>query len=352
MNDPLNRSVIKPTLPTVLLLGLIWLSYVILHDSFSIIVWALIMAYIMWPTYEWLKVKLQHRATLSAAVMTAVIALTILLAFFWLVNVLQNEVKTVYQALAVNYSQIPTTLPENIKQIPWLGQYLQHYLDQFNNDQVGEKAKLIAWARQWLGEFGSFLGGIGKNILHFGIILVTLFFFFRDGQSALNQVRQGLGAFLGDNQKIYLQTAGDTTRAVVYGLVLAALGQGLIAGIGYAVAGVNAPVLLGVITALFALVPMGATLVWMPVGLGLIIAGEYWHGIALLLWGVVAISTVDNVIRPLVISGTGKIPFLVVLFGVFGGLSAFGAVGLFLGPVILSVLLAVWKAWLAQQQTL
>jgi P-type Ca2+ transporter type 2C len=111
-------------------------------------------------------------------------------------------------------------------------------------------------------------------------------------------------------------------------------------------------VLLGVVTALFALVPMGATLVWIPVSLGLLLAGDYWHGIGLFVWGVIAISTIDNVIRPLVISGAGRIPFLVVLFGVFGGLSAFGAVGLFTGPVILSVLLAVWKTWLAQKTSL
>jgi Ca2+-transporting ATPase len=95
---------------------------------------------------------------------------------------------------------------------------------------------------------------------------------------------------------------------------------------------------------------MGATLVWLPISVGLILAGEFWHGVGLLLWGVFAISTVDNVIRPLVISGAGRIPFLVVLFGVFGGLSAFGAIGLFLGPIILSVLLAVWRAWLKERK--
>ncbi len=97
------------------------------------------------------------------------------------------------------------------------------------------------------------------------------------------------------------------------------------------------------------MVPMGATLIWLPVCFGLIAAGQYWHGFGLILWGVFVVSTVDNIIRPLVISGAGRIPFLVVLFGVFGGLQAFGFVGIFLGPIILSVLLAVWQAWLKQQ---
>ena len=82
----------------------------------------------------------------------------------------------------------------------------------------------------------------------------------------------------------------------------------------------------------------------------LILTDQLWPGIGLLLWGFLVVSTVDNVIRPLVISGASRVPFLVVLFGVLGGLSAFGAVGLFLGPVILAVLLSVWQAWLKLQQ--
>jgi P-type Ca2+ transporter type 2C len=112
---------------------------------------------------------------------------------------------------------------------------------------------------------------------------------------------------------------------------------------------VQAPVLLGAITALFALVPMGPVLVWLPVGFGLIATGSTWQGVGLLLWGVFVISTIDNVIRPLVISGAGRVPLLVAVFGFFGGLMAFGFIGLFIGPIILSVLLAVWRAWLAQQ---
>lgn len=351
MNDsPQYRPAIKLIAPIFLLFGLMWLGYEVLHGFLPVIAWALIAAYIMWPAYEWLQLKLHHQDTLSASVMTGAVTFILLLAFYWLVNVLQQEVTAIYQILTVNFTHFPKELPDGLKQIPWLGQYLQQYLDQLNNNEAGEKAKLVAWAKQGLGELGRIIGNIGKHIIQLALIVVALFFFFRDGQCALHQLRQGLSIFIGDDYKIYLQTAGNTTQAVVYGLVLAAFGQGLIAGIGYAIASVDAPVLLGVITALFALVPMAATLVWVPVGFGLILIGDYWQGIGLLLWGVLAISTVDNIIRPLVISGAGHIPFLVVLFGVFGGLSAFGAIGLFIGPVILSVLLTVWRTWLSQQQ--
>lgn len=348
MNKFLHDFPLKYAVPGILIACLVWLGYAVLRNFLPIITWAFIIAYVMWPPYQWLKAKLNHNATLSAAVMTGVISTVITLAIYWLVSVLQVEVKVIYQILLTNFAHPPKQLPDSISQIPWLGHYLQQYLDQLNADEAGVKTQLVDWAKQWLGELGNFLRGVGRYIMRLGFILVTLFFCFRDGQQVIKQLRQGLGYFLGEYQNIYLQAAGDTARAVVYGLVLAALGQGLMAGIGYSVAGVNAPALLGAITALLAMVPMGATLVWLPVSFGLILSSQVWHGIGLLVWGVFAISTVDNVIRPLVISGAGRIPFLVVLFGVFGGLTAFGAVGLFLGPIILSVLLAVWQAWLRQ----
>jgi Ca2+-transporting ATPase len=350
MNEFLRSSPIKYVIPGVLLGGLVWLGYAVLREFFTIITWALIVAFVMWSPYQWLKARLQHRETLSAAVMTGIISVMISIAAFWLGALLHGEVADVYQGLLTFFNHPPKQLPDNISQIPWLGQYLQHHLDQLNADGAGVKGQLLDWAKQWLGDFGRLLGGVGRNIVTLGLVLVTMFFCFRDGHLAIKQLCLGFGYFLGDYQAIYLQAAGDTARAVVYGLVLAALGQGLMAGIGYSVAGVNAPLLLGMITAFLAIVPFGATLVWLPVSFGLILSGELWHGIGLLLWGVFAISTVDNLIRPLVISGAGHIPFLVVLFGVFGGLTAFGAVGLFLGPIILSVLLAVWRAWLQLQQ--
>jgi P-type Ca2+ transporter type 2C len=348
MNEFLRNSPYKYVVPTALLVCLVWLGYTVLRDFLLIITWALIIAYMMWPSYQWLKAKLDNRATLSAAIMTGLISALVILTVYWLVTLLQGEVKAVYHTLLTNFTHPPRHLPDNISQIPWLGSYLQQYLDQLNADEAGVKAHILDWAKQWLGELAHFLGGIGRNIMELGFVLVTLFFCFRDGHQAIEQLRLGFSYFLGKYQGIYLQAAGDTAQAVVYGLVLAALGQGLMAGIGYSVAGVNAPALLGAITALLAMVPMGATLVWLPVSFGLILSGELWHGIGLLFWGVFAISTIDNVIRPLVISGAGRIPFLVVLFGVFGGLSTFGVVGLFLGPIILSVFLVVWQAWLRQ----
>jgi Ca2+-transporting ATPase len=187
--------------------------------------------------------------------------------------------------------------------------------------------------------------------MKFGFVLVTVFFCYRDGEFFVAQLRLGLTYFLGEAQQIYLQTIGDTTRAVLYGLVFAAMGQGVMAGIGYAMAGVKAPVLLGALTTVMGLIPMGANLVWLPICLMLIFTDQLWAGVGLLVWGVLVISRIDDVIRLLIISGANRIPFLIALFGIFGGLSAFGLVGVFIGPVVLRLLLVVWQVW-AQQKDL
>lgn len=350
MNDLLAKTPMRFLIPGILLTGLLVLGFMVLREFLLALTWAIIIAYVMWPLYRRLRNQLDGKATLSAAVMTAIIAAVISLTVFWFAAMLQDEIKIAYQTLVDNLAQGPFRLPDFISRIPWLGNYLQHWIDRLNSDQAGVTAQFVNWAKQWLGQFAQFLGGIGHYVIRLGVILVTVFFCFQDGDEVIRQLRLGLIHFLGKYQNVYLQAAGDTTRAVVYGLVIAALGQGIVAGFGYAVAGVKAPVLFGAITALLALIPMGATLVWLPISIMLILTGQIWPGVGLLLWGFLAISTVDNVIRPIIISGAGKVPFLVVMFGVLGGLSTFGAVGLFLGPVILSVLLSVWQAWIKQQK--
>lgn len=111
---------------------------------------------------------------------------------------------------------------------------------------------------------------------------------------------------------------------------------------------VNAPEFWGAATALIALIPFGAPLVWVSIGVWLLLRGEVGAGIGLLLWGALVSSWVDNLVRPLIISGVAKIPFLIVLCGALGGLAAFGLIGLFVGPVILAVLLELRRNWTAK----
>ena len=351
MNEPLplGKTTFQQLIPGFLLVGLLLLSYTVLREFLRPLIWALILAYVTWPPYRKLRSLLKGNANASAALMTLIIAVIIFMALFWLAGLLRDELRNAYHLLTEHFSEAPPTLPDFLFAIPWLGKYLQGWVDQLDGDPAGLSSNITEWGKQWLGEVAAFLGDIGQLTLKLAVVLVTVFFCFRDGEAASRQLQCGLVRFLGKHPNLYLQAAGNTTKAVVYGLVLAALAQGMLAGLGYAVAGVQAPVLFGAVTALLAIVPLGATLVWIPIGVTLVLKGALWEGTGLLLWGFLAVSTVDNVIRPLVISGASRVPFLAVMFGILGGLSAFGPIGLFIGPVILAVMLAVWQAWLEQQ---
>jgi predicted PurR-regulated permease PerM len=139
----------------------------------------------------------------------------------------------------------------------------------------------------------------------------------------------------------YLVAIGATTQGVVYALILGAIAQGTVAGIGYFFAGVEAPVLMGAITVLIALIPFGAPLVWGSLALWMLVNGHLGHGIFLMVWGLLIVSWVDNLVRPMVISNATRMPFLLVVFGL---------VGLFIGPVLLAVSLAIWREWLEEHQ--
>lgn len=266
MKNISGNILLRQLIPGVLLAGLILLAYMVLSEYLRSLIWAFILAYVTWPLYLCLRQRIEVKNTISAALMTLMITAIMLLTVYWLASLLQEEVQTAYQTLLVNFSPASFQLPDILKRIPWLGSYLQDWIDRLSSDRTGIAEELAGWMKQWLGEFADFLGNIGRYVIKLAVIPVTLFFCFRDGEEAIKQLHQGVVRFLGKHQDIYLQAAGHTTKAVVYGLVLAALGQGVLAGIGYYVAGVKAPLLLGAVTALLALVPMGATLVWLPMG--------------------------------------------------------------------------------------
>jgi predicted PurR-regulated permease PerM len=145
----------------------------------------------------------------------------------------------------------------------------------------------------------------------------------------------------------YLKAVGDTTSAVVSGMIVSALAQGLVAGIGYTIIGVGTPILLGAMTALTSLIPfLGAALIWGPIGVWLLLSDQFEAGLGMLAWGALVVNPTDNILKPLLISNATDIPLVIVLFGLLGGLVAFGMVGLFLGPLILTILLAIWREWL------
>lgn len=340
----LHRLILAVLISLLLVMG-----YNVLAIFISPIAWAGILAYMTWPLYERLNNRLVNRPNLAASIMTLLLTLVIVLPLLFAIFMLRIEVMDVYDLVAEKISQRTLVLPPFLRHLPFAHE-LQQFLDSITQNPLVFKAQVQEWFQKGFGAAAQVAGSISKSIAEMGIVLFTLFFFYRDGLEILAQIQRALQLLIGERVHNYIKAIGDTTRAVVYGIGLAALAQGFLAGVGYAVAGMSSPIFLGALTMLVAMIPFGTPFAWGSVAIWLLIQGHTVEAIGLTIWGAVVISSIDNVIRPLVISSSSEIPFLLVMFGVLGGLNAFGMVGLFIGPVILAVLMAVWRQWLESEQ--
>ncbi|KAI5913214.1 AI-2E family transporter [Thauera sp. 2A1] len=346
MLDQVAERIVSRAIVGFLLGGLLILSYAVLQPFIVPVAWAVIIAFATWPLYLVLRARLPRSPGLSALIMTLLLTAAFVLPALWMAALLRGEIGHAIAAVVAQIRQGPPTLPGLIRDLPWAGDFLQGQLDALTGDVESFKNQLTEWVRQGAERLVSLVGDVGRNAAKLGFALITVFFLYRDGERVLDQVQRVLHRFLGARVDDYLAAVGGMTKAVVWGLVATALAQGLVAGLGYWWAGLSAPVLLGAVTALIAMVPFGTPFAWGSIGAWLLLRGDTAEGVGLLLWGALVVSWVDNLVRPLVISNATRIPFLLVMFGVLGGLAAFGLVGLFLGPVILAVLMAVWREWI------
>ena len=318
----------------------------VLRPFLSPILWAAILAYATWPLYCRLRVPLHRFPATTASLMTLLVTAAAIVPLFWLLVLVQRELVDAYRDFTVHLSQEPHELPAAIRDLPWLGGWLQQSLDRYASDPSALGREFTWWLQRWGGQLASLLGNVGRNIAKLLVAVLTLFFFYRDGDLLVGQVRRVVDRFFGDRLDPSIRAAALMTRAVVYGLLITALAQGVIAGIGYRIVGLEAPVLLGALTGLLSTAPLlGTAFVWAPLGIALLLAGYSWKGVLLLLWGALLVHPTDNVLRPLLISNVTHVPFLLVMFGALGGLVGFGLVGLFVGPILLGVAAAIWSEW-------
>ena len=347
MEDFVSAPWLRRLLVATLLAGLVILSFQVLQPFIVPLVWAGILAYVTWPAYQRLLTLLRGRRTVASFLMTILLTAAVIVPTVWLVAVLRVELIRAYQEVVVLLASGPK-LPEGLLRLPWIGEWLREISERMADDPRALGAELRELVDRSFGEIARIVGGVGRNVMKLLIAVLSLFFMYRDGQAFAGQVARALEQVLGARVHHYLEAIGQTVKAVVYGLVLAAVAQGTLAGVGYWIVGLEAPVFLGAVTTLCALIPFVVPFVWGGIGVWLLATGHTGAGIGLLLWGSTVVSWVDNIVRPFVISSATRIPFLLVMFGVLGGLGAFGLVGLFVGPVILAVLLAVWREWLAE----
>jgi predicted PurR-regulated permease PerM len=193
---------------------------------------------------------------------------------------------------------------------------------------------------------GAFIGGLAGAVLGFALVLLSMFFFYVEGESILQQL-----SILSPLPKRYddefRRRFKDVIDATFRGQLFTGIAQGLMTGIGLAIAGVPGAGFWGAVAALLSLIPMvGAAAVWVPASIYLVIAASmgarpWWQAIFMIAWGAIPVSLVDNIVRPWAMKGKAQLPAIPLLFAVLGGLQAFGFVGLVIGPLVFSLLMSI-----------
>lgn len=319
---------------------LLALSLYILRPFLVPVLWAGILAYVTWPLYGFVRHH-TRRPRLAAGIFALVTALVVGVPVAGILVALASEASHLI-AGARAWVEAGAPFPQLILERPWLAERLGRLRAESVVEPRAVAEYATRYASQVSGQLLNVAGGLASNAFKFGLTIVTLFFFYLDGERIAEQIGRLMRVVFPQSRDEILPYVGSVVRAVVFGLLGTALVQGLIAGIGFVIFRVPSPVALGAATALLSLVPMGSALPWCGAVVWLLVEGHLGAAIGMAIWGAGLVSTVDNVLRPILISGgETKIPFLLVLFGVLGGLIGFGMLGLFLGPVVLAVAFAL-----------
>lgn len=322
---------------------------VVLWPFLSALLWAVVLTFASWPVYRQMVRITAGRRTLAAALMTLATTLVFLVPFLIVGYTLADNVQDLTAAWKQSLESGPPEAPGWLYKIPLVGSAIAGYWTTLAGDSqslLRALGKLLEPASALL-----FTGGltIGHGLIELAVSIFVAFFLYRDGIGLAHRAVRIARRIAGDRGEHLLRLAGSTVRSVVYGILGTALVQGLLAGIGYEIARVPGAALLALLTFFLAVTPIGPPLVYVPVALWLFHKGSTGWAIFMTVWGLI-VSSVDNVLKPWLISHGSDMPFLLIFFGVIGGALGFGFIGVFLGPTLLAVGYRLLKEWAGVQE--
>ncbi len=312
---------------------------------------ALVIGFASWPIYRRLLGAIGGNRTIGAtiaiiAVISFIVA-PISLAAVYAVDEVHN-----WAVWTIETNAAGAPVPVWLTQVPgvgvWLGVQWAKYVG--HPGALGELVQLVS---------GSNIGNIYRGVLVVGasafqsmltllFMLITLFFVYRDGEKLVSQLDHLGERILPMRWERVSRIVPLTISSTVTGMGVIAIGEGIVLGIAYWMAGVPSPVTLGIITGIMALVPGGAPLCFTLVSIYLVASGSPVAGAALFVWGTVELFIVDKTLRPRLVGGPIKLPFLPTFFGLVGGVKTMGFLGLFVGPVLMALLVSIWREWLRE----
>ena len=327
----------------LLLLGCV----LVLRPFFGAILFAGILVLSTWPAFAGLRERWNGRGWLAALtlVLFMVIALAVPIA-------LAAQSLIVHSAGAVEavrgyIDRGGIQLPSFLRELPLVGTSLNDYWTRV----LGNREELVALAKRLADPaqrtFVALGGVVGEGLVQMLLALFIAYFFYRDGDRARSLIVESMTRLAGPAQgAVLIATAQGAIKGVVYGLLGTAFAQAGVALLGFLIAGVPGAFVLAALTFLLSLVPMGPVLAWGGAAAYLYAQDEVGWSIFMIVYGIAVISSVDNFLKPILMSRAGNLSMLLVVLGVFGGAVAFGFMGLFVGPALLAVAWNLAKAWL------
>ena len=304
--------------------------------------WAAVFAVLFHPMLLALSERTGERRALAAGITTAAVVLFVVIPFGLLVAALAQQAIRLYGRIVSGEIDLQAPIAFVERSVPALADLLA---------RVGiSTEQLRTGAQNMAGNIAQFAGGqalaLGQNALRiavlFGLMLYLLFFFLRDGERILDAIVRALP--MGDErERRLLEKFAEVSRATVKGTLIVAAVQGAIGGILFWIVGIDAALFWGVVMGVLSLLPaVGSTLVWGPAAIALLVRGEIWQVVVLVVGGTMVIGLVDNVLRPVLVGRGAKMPDYLILLATLGGLSVFGLAGFVAGPVVAALFLVMW----------
>jgi predicted PurR-regulated permease PerM len=323
---------------------LVALALWMLRSYLTTLGWAVIIAISIWPLYIRLRARLKGSRIAAPLMMTCALAVLLFIPLALALTEIGREGQVAMEWIT-RLQQNGMPVPTWIESLPIVGQHLDAWWRTHLAQPQSAEQLLSGFDSQTLTEWSKTLGGaLVARILHTFLTLVTLFMLLRRGDQIGNRVLAMIDRWFGTQGENLAETMADAVRGTVNGTVLVALGEGILIGLGFVMAGVPNAALFAILTTACAMLPLGA---WLAFGTAAIIlvlsGGAISTAVAVVAWGAVVMLIGDNVVQPALIGRSVRLPFLWTFLGILGGLETFGLIGLFLGPVLMAALLTIWN---------
>ena len=331
--------------------GLLALGIYTLWNFLGALVWAGIFAIALWPLYCRVTARFgtgRHNL-LWPLLFTTVVALVFIVPIGLIGMELARETHAIAEWMR-DARRNGIVEPDMIKHLPFGQAAVDGWWQANLADPQGAKELVERTSNGRVGALSREIGAqVARRLTLFVFTLLTLFFLFKSGHELTRQMRRAAARTFGPNGDRVGRQIIASVHGTVDGLVLVGLGEGLLLGIVYAVAGVPHPAIFGALTAVAAMIPFAAPVIFAIAALLLAGQGSIIWAIALVCIGLAVTFTADHFVRPVLIGGATKLPFIWVLLGILGGVEVWGLIGLFLGPAIMAALIMLWREWASDQ---